>query len=356
MRSSNSKLPLIILTLIAFALVVVIIVPLWEALFMASVLAAALYPLQRWLTARFAKRRYIAASVITIATLLLLVLPLAVVTVGVVKQIVDGANYVRTTLKDKGAAGIIDRLPPQIRRYAEQNTDVLESTKQKIVNYGGTAAVAAGRAVAATSRLVLQTVFMLIALLCLLADGNKLVAWLSRASPLPEEQTHELIHDFRGTSKAVLISILATAGAQAAAALVGYLIAGVAAKALFLTVVTFLFAMIPAIGASAVVLVVAAIQFALGHPVSAGFLCVWGLVVVGLVDNLLKPILIGNDMQFHEGVIFFALIGGLAVFGPVGLIAGPLIVSFFRTMVRFLNPSIEAVESADPSASSKAKA
>jgi predicted PurR-regulated permease PerM len=71
-----------------------------------------------------------------------------------------------------------------------------------------------------------------------------------------------------------------------------------------------------------------------GHSYSAIFLAAWGILAVGLIDNVVKPYLIRGGIELHGAVVFFALLGGLAYFGPVGLIAGPLVVSFFLAVIR----------------------
>jgi predicted PurR-regulated permease PerM len=63
------------------------------------------------------------------------------------------------------------------------------------------------------------------------------------------------------------------------------------------------------------------------------FLAVWGIVVVGLVDNVIKPLLIKRGMEIHGGVVFFSLLGGLATFGAIGLLVGPLVVSMFLALL-----------------------
>jgi predicted PurR-regulated permease PerM len=88
------------------------------------------------------------------------------------------------------------------------------------------------------------------------------------------------------------------------------------------------------VGAGSVVLAAAGIMYLGGHTYSAVFLVVWGILVVGLIDNVVKPFLIRGGLELHGAVVFFALLGGLAVFGPVGIIAGPLVVSFFLAVVR----------------------
>jgi predicted PurR-regulated permease PerM len=134
-------------------------------------------------------------------------------------------------------------------------------------------------------------------------------------------------------SVSVMVSTCATSGVQARAALVGYLIAGVPYPAFF-AVATFFIAFIPAIGAAGVCLFASVLLLALGKTWMALFLAIWGVVVVGLVDNLLKPILAKRGMQMHGAVVFFSLLGGLAMFGTVGLLIGPLIVAFFLALFR----------------------
>jgi predicted PurR-regulated permease PerM len=63
-------------------------------------------------------------------------------------------------------------------------------------------------------------------------------------------------------------------------------------------------------------------------------LAIWGVVVVGLVDNIIKPLLIRAGMEMRSAVVFFALIGGLGAFGPIGLIIGPLVVALFLALLR----------------------
>jgi predicted PurR-regulated permease PerM len=159
------------------------------------------------------------------------------------------------------------------------------------------------------------------------------VGWLDRHVPLKPGQFRQLVEDFRATSVSVLVATLATAGIQTATALVGYLVFRVP-NVVFLTLATFVVAMIPAIGGSSVVVVAGIVQIATGHPISGGLLVVWGLVVVSIVDNVARPFLLKGGMELHGGVVFFALLGGLAVFGAIGLVIGPLVVTFLIAVVR----------------------
>jgi predicted PurR-regulated permease PerM len=159
------------------------------------------------------------------------------------------------------------------------------------------------------------------------------VDWLESVSPLKRGQTEEILREFRLVATAVLVSSVATAGVQSVAALVGYLIARVPVP-FFFAAVTFFLALVPAIGAAVVCFIAAGLLLATGHPWAALFLAIWGVLVVGLVDNIVKPLLVKRGLDMHGGIVFFALLGGLAVFGTVGLLLGPLIVSFFLALLR----------------------
>jgi len=136
-----------------------------------------------------------------------------------------------------------------------------------------------------------------------------------------------------------------TAGAQSAVALVGYLIAH-APGAYFLTLVTFCFALVPIVGAGAFSFAVAVYLYLLGHLYPSIFLAVWSVFVVGVVDNIVKPMVIKGGMEMHGAIVFFALIGGFAAFGLVGLVLGPLSVTLLLAVLRIYQRDFTVRESA----------
>ena len=140
----------------------------------------------------------------------------------------------------------------------------------------------------------------------------------------------------------MVVSTLVTAAVQALTALVGYLIARVP-HPLFFAGITFFGALIPAVGAAAFALAAAGLLAITGHPYLALFLAIWAVTVVSLVDNVVKPMLIRGGMNMPGAVVFFALIGGLGAFGPIGLVLGPMIVAFFVALVRMYHRGEPAV-------------
>jgi predicted PurR-regulated permease PerM len=208
-----------------------------------------------------------------------------------------------------------------------------DALMEKASEQKGRAGQTVRRALSATSQFALQAAMMIIAMFFMLADGPSLIAWCEGASPLKPGQTKELLREFRQVSVSVIVSSLATGLVQTVAALLGYLIAGVP-HPWFFAVLTFFMSFIPAIGAGGVCVVAALFLLAQGKLGMAIFLAAWGILAVGLSDNLVKPLIAKSGMGMHGAVVFFSLVGGLLAFGTIGLLLGPLIVSFLLTLVR----------------------
>ncbi|HVQ75881.1 MAG TPA: AI-2E family transporter [Candidatus Binatia bacterium] len=327
---------LLVLTVVALILLAVIVRPFAGALFVAAVMAGAVYPWYSRLTARMGGRRNLAAAFSTVGMILVVVLPLALISVTVAREARDGAAYVRKTLRSEGVEGLVRDLPLPLQALARRALSELPAGEGQMTDLaqeqGGRAAAAVGGVLGATWRVIFQLVMMLIAFYFFLVDGRDLVDWLADVVPLRRGQTARLLVDFRRVSVAVITSSVATAGIQALTAFAGYLIARVP-NPIFFGIVTFLVGLIPAVGAASVVLVAAALLYFSGHAGWALFLAIWGVGPVGLIDNVVKPYLIRGGIELHGAVIFFSLIGGIAYFGAVGLLAGPLIVSFFLAVV-----------------------
>jgi predicted PurR-regulated permease PerM len=330
---------LIVLVVLSLVLLAMVIYPFASALFVAAVLAAALMPWTERLAARLRGRRQLAAGIVTLGALLLLVVPIAAVALSLGKEAVAGIGYVKETMSGEGVRGLIDDLPAPLRTLVEKVLEQIPGGEERIQELtdtqGGRAAAALGGVLGATTQAIVQVVMMLIALLFLLIDGRALVEWLEEVAPLKRGHVRELLEEFRKVTVAVLVSTVATAGIQALVALVGYLIAGVP-HVLFFTFVTFVMAFVPAVGAGGAGLAAAAIVFFRGHTYRAVFLAAWALLAVGLSDNVVKPYLIRGGVSIHGAVVFFALLGGLAAFGPIGLLLGPLVVAFFLSVVRIV--------------------
>ena len=339
--STQAQRTFVVLIILSIFLLGTIVRPFAEALFFASVLAGTLYPVQRRLQKALGNRPNASAALMSLAVVVALVAPIGGIAAFAVNESINGARFIANTVKSDGMTGLLDQLPGPLhsaadellKRFPMEEADIDAAIQQQASKQGGKAAAAVTGVLAATGSFVFQAGMMTIAFFFLLVDGARLVRWLEAVSPLEEGQTTELLIEFRKVTGSVLISSLATAGVQSLAALVGYLIARVP-HPLFFATVTFFVSFVPAVGAGGTCLVAAVLLLAMGHPWMALFLAIWGVLVVGMVDNIIKPLLVKRGLHMHGAIVFFALLGGLTVFGTVGLIAGPLIVSFFLALVR----------------------
>jgi predicted PurR-regulated permease PerM len=336
-RLDGSQIFSWLLVVLALVLLWAILQPFWSALFLAAVLAGVFAGLQRGLARKLGGRASLAAGMLTLLVLLAIVLPFAGIVGVLAREIVHVIESVRGALQEYGVGGLVQRLPGPLRTLAERALESFgdgdQSWMQVVQSQSGKAATAVTGFLSATSRAVIEAVLLLIAFYFLLLDGHRLVRWLERVTPLPPGRFRSFLSEFRGVSRAVVISTVGTGAVQAAAALVGYLIARVP-NAIFFTLVTFFMSFIPSVGAASVPLVVSIVLFVQGRIGWGIFMIAWALLVVGLIDNVVKPLLIKGGVEMHGAVVFFALLGGLAAFGAVGLIAGPLVVAFFIAISR----------------------
>ncbi len=329
------------LILLALVLLAFVISPFIESFIFAAVLAGALHPLQRRLTEKLRGRTELSAGLLCLLVVLALLIPFGGIAAFVVRESVEGARFVAETLQDEGVAGLLDELPEALRdlanelleRFPIEEHEIDATLQQQASAQTGKAARAVTGALAATGSILVKTIMMLIALFFLLVDGLRLVQWFEEISPLAPGQTLELLKEFRKVSVSVLASTIATAGVQASAALIGYLLTSLP-HPLFFATVTFFTAFIPAVGAGGMCVLGALWLFLQGKAWTALFLALWGVLVVGLMDNIIKPVLVQRGLAMHGAVVFFSLLGGLASFGTVGLLLGPLVVTFFLALVR----------------------
>lgn len=338
------------LVAVSGALVLAVALPLWQPLLIAAVLAATVMPWQDRLSAALGGRRQLAGGLLVLALVLLVLAPFAWVVTVAVREAIQAVQFVRATLQTQGQEGLLAYLPD---RLAELVRDALagvstgaEEIASMLATRGLATAAVLGGALSATAQSILQAVLLVIAFYFFLVGGRRLVAWIAGISPAPEE-TQALAAELRNASRSVLASLFLTALVQGAAATVGYFIAQVP-NPIFFGLLTFLAAFIPSVGTAIVALPLAGLVLAMGHPWSALFLASWAILVVGLIDNVVKPLLIKGGLRLDGAVLFFALIGGLALFGAVGLLVGPLAVASFVGVVSRLATNAKRTPSPDP--------
>ena len=192
---------------------------------------------------------------------------------------------------------------------------------------------------------ILKLSLMLYVAFFLLRDGRALVDKLVHAIPLGDERERMLLQKFAEVARATVKGNLVVAVVQGALGGLIFWILGLPAALLWAVVMTVL-SLIPAVGAGLVWLPAAIYLYAVGEWVSATVLIAYGVLIIGLADNVLRPLLVGRDTKLPDWMVLLSTLGGIAMVGINGFVIGPLIavlfVAFWQIFSREFNPREEA--------------
>jgi len=180
-------------------------------------------------------------------------------------------------------------------------------------------------------KLLVNFFLMLLVTYYLFIDGDRLISFITNLSPLPEDQDTALIKKFKDMARAVLVVNGFSGLVQGT--LGGIVFASFGIKpAFFWGVIMALFAFLPILGIGAV-FIPAAIYLFLKDRMAAGiFFVIFYLIVSSSIEYFVKPKLVGGQVKMHSLLVFFSIVGGLKLFGILGIIYGPLVVTAFLTL------------------------
>ncbi|MFQ5928683.1 MAG: AI-2E family transporter [Acidobacteriota bacterium] len=173
---------------------------------------------------------------------------------------------------------------------------------------------------------------MLVTMFFLFRDGNRLMEELKTWSPFPERYEQLLVNKFQEVTSATVLGSLLTALAQGTAGGLLFWLLGIS-NVLFWGFLIALFSLVPVVGTGIVWVPWAIYFFAMGSLFRGIILVAAGVLVVGMIDNFLRPLFIEGKAKMHTLLVFFAIMGGIAYFGMVGMIFGPIIVAVGLTFL-----------------------
>ena len=182
-----------------------------------------------------------------------------------------------------------------------------------------------------TGFIVLNFFIMLFIMFYAFRDGEKMLSYLWSTLPLSGTHKRMLVERIRFVSRAVLMGILLTAAVQAMIAMIGFKIVGV--PALFWGVMLGIASLVPIVGTTLVWIPATIYLFLAGKIGAAIFLFLWCSLLVASVDNFLRPFLMQGKSGMSTIILFFALLGGIRLFGPIGILYGPLIFGLCAVML-----------------------
>lgn len=326
-RERALALALIAATILTFYLCYRLVQPFLPAIAWAVALAVVGRPVHRIIEARLPNRD-VAAGIAVAAVALLLLLPFSLLVQNLVEQ---GAAQVEQAqvsgLKWREALSENRALRPLIQ-WVDRNID-FESELRK------TAGVLAGNiSIVVTNSVwtILQLLLTLFVLFYLFRDRDLIVRALVGLVPLQAGDAGEIMRRMRDTIYVTIYGSVAVAVTQGILGGMMFWWLGIPGALLWGTAMALL-AVIPWLGPFVVWLPFAAYYAINGEWRTALILLVWGSVVVGFIDNLLYPVLVGHRLRLHTLLVFFAIVGGIFVFGASGIILGPCILAFADALI-----------------------
>ena len=187
-------------------------------------------------------------------------------------------------------------------------------------------------------------VIMIIGLYFFLLDGPALLKSLQGLSPIEDKHEQELAEEFARVSRAVVLATLLSAAVQGVLAGLGFWVCGLDSIFL-LTLLSAVLAMVPFVGAASVWIPCALYLFFVdNNPIAAVGLAVYGMLVISMADNVIKPWILHGQSNLHPLLALLSVIGGVAVLGPIGILVGPMIVVFLQTLLKILQREMRLME------------
>ena len=317
-----------------------ILFPFIDTLILAIVLASIFHRLQVYLVQRLKGRKNLAALLIVLIITFVLALPVFFFTSTLVAQGLDTVNKVNEWLRQGNLQHMIQ--DPRINEYLaklQERFSFLEINKTEVTNsllalsknlgqflLGKVATILSN-----VASLIAQFFVMIFIAFYLVRDGREMVDSIRSYSPLRVDQEDRILDGIRVVTKSVLLGTFLTAICQGMVGGIGVAILGF--PGLFWGTMTAMASLIPLVGTYLVWIPISVYLLLLGQFYSALFLAIWSIVLSGIIDNVIRPLLMQGKSKMSPFYIFLAILGGVQYFGLKGILYGPLILSFAMIML-----------------------
>jgi len=305
------------------------------AILMAGIFSALAHPLYRRLERSFGGRRSLASFITLLLIVFLILFPLAlllgVVTAQAIKVGQSVTPWVQKQISEPGAfSDLLSSIPfyEQIEPYKDliwgKAGELVGTISSYLINSLSSATIG-------TVNFLFMSFILLYSMFFFLMDGDKLLAKILYYLPLQDQDERRMLEKFTSVTRATLKGTAVIGVLQGGLAGLAFWVVGIQSAVFWGTIMTVL-SIIPGIGTALVWGPAAIILAVSGHYVKAIGLTVFCVIVVGSLDNFLRPRLVGKDTQMHELLILFGTLGGIALFGVLGIIIGPIVSALFVTV------------------------
>ncbi len=320
---------IIVLLLAALAAFVLLIRHMVTTVILAAMLGGLLHPLQNKLTELLKGRRTGAAVITIILTLLFIGVPLLGVLAVAAKEAADASQLITPWLQEQM------KKPPEqwmnflngipfVEELQQYQSGLVEGVSKLLQNIGAHLTGLITAITTGTIEFLFRAFVGIYSLFFFLIYGDRMMKTAFEYLPLTEKESREIIQKGAAIIRATVKSLFVIGTVQGGLVTAAFLLLGIKA-AVFWGILVAVLSAIPGLGAP-IIWVPASIYLALSERFWAGIgLAVWGVAVVGLADNFLRPLIIGKEAKVPELLILLSILGGLATFGISGIILGPIL-------------------------------
>jgi predicted PurR-regulated permease PerM len=336
-------LAVLVITAIALYLCWRMLEPFLSVLLWATVLVIIFYPLYERLVEK-TRRPSISAILSILLIMIAVIMPVVLISLAVANELSQLVNNLQAAgqklMSNPVQSERIHKLLSMLQPYVN-----IENLKDPISKISQTALKGTINVVGGVLGAVVKVFFILFAMYYLFRDGEKIALKLPDQIPLEHDRAVRILNHTREIISASVYGVLVIAIIQGTLGGLMFWFLGIP-SALVWGVLMTLLSTIPMAGAF-IVWVPAAIILALsGHWTQAIIMTLWGSLVIGTIDNFMRPKLVGQKARMHELVIFFSVLGGLSVFGVLGILLGPVIVAITIALLEVLGETSEPISGA----------
>ena len=324
----NAKYFFFGLLLAVFALTLVLLHPFLPLLVLGASIAVVLYPLYNWFNGQLPWQKGWLSSILTVLIfIIILCVPLFFIGKSVVRQSTEVYNTLVTEGESDAYAA---RFNKTIAKYLPEDFDF--RIEEKAADIFATISKNVAGIFTKTLTVVLYFLLLLLAIFYFLKDGHRWRRVLIFLSPLPNTDDVKVLGKLQNAVNGVVKGYLLIAALQGLLMGVGLTIFGVPHAALF-GLFAAVASLVPSIGTAIVAIPVILFLFASGDTTAAIGFTIWSTIIVGFVDNLLNPVLVGRKTNIPPLFVLFSVLGGIALLGPVGILIGPLTISLLLALI-----------------------
>jgi predicted PurR-regulated permease PerM len=328
-RAHVHTLVMFAITLIALYLSYSMAAPFLPALAWALAITLLVLPFQRLLEARIPRPGVVAAITVCVAAVIV-VAPVVLLTYNLITEAADAAQSLQAQVESGQWRQVVapyPRLLPVVDLLDRQF-----NLPQTVATVSGYLTGVAGEFLRGSLQQAVMLLLTFYLLFYFLRDRNQALDSIRRLSPLSKSRMERLFRLLGDTLHATLFGTFVVAIVQGALGGLMFWWLGLPSPLLW-GVVMGMLAIIPVLGAFVIWIPAALFLLATEAPGKALVLAIWGTVVVGGIDNLLYPMLVGNRMRMHTVLVFISIVGGLFVFGAAGLILGPIVLTITTVLL-----------------------